>query len=872
MTAGLALSSMGIEYAIASGNLTKFEDVRHFGAAEYFQGDSFAVDTFDKKYSHEASVYYGEGGGYPSGLLAVETRKETPAEAMFRVAHSVSRHEPKHYQDKMCSIWFHMMWNRLMVAGGRIFYGAGIRPTKKGEYKVSLINCTTVGAKSDSLESIFNMGYEVAKVQSRGEGVGADITGFRPKGMPTNNAAKSTSGAVHWGEITDWSTGAVSQEGRRGALLISISGRHPEARGIFITVKSNLGKIQNANISIKIDDEMMQAYEKGETIELYWDDDEGVRHSFGMVDMREYMRDIAVNARDFAEPGVLFWTTAQLYSNSDALGDPEWEIVGVNACSEQPLNNLGQCTLAHSNWATLPVNKDKDGKVIYMDAYREARIRAQYVHWFLDTVVQMQIDQKRSALPEQERSLVALRRVGAGFTGMADFLIRAGVVYDSEEGAEVCGELAKAHCKGAYQSSVSLGGERGSFPANNPKIVNSLFMKHILAEKIISRDDVKLLRNVCSLTVAPVGTGSLMLQNYGSGIEPGFGSYRYRRSRAGGDWKWYFIVDPFVKAHCEEISGKPWPFSNEEEADPAMEEAIKSWLDENVSNDLVRPIKYINPGMKLKVMGRVQLWVDSAISVTFNLLDDATPEDIEAIYYGSWKQGLKGCSVYVYNDKNREPIIQWHRPVTYNFAPQTVTKAVHDAVKTNAVQEFMDGLTQEERSAYVDSKRPDRLPAEVIKRKGDGKKWYLTMAKDETGSRLREVFINTSDEREEHSFPVEVLSAIGNAMLQYGVPKAVVGTQLAKSAKDRDYLRLSRMLSISLGWNVPVGTIVEAIRKSVDNQLFVGSLLFQVVHLLEEHVAAPTGYQRRCLSCGSTDLLFEGGCVTCASCSSSKCG
>lgn len=842
-------SASELESAIAADALTRFDSVRAVSAENYFKGDAFAINSFKDKYAHPVSMYYGPDGACPlADVSADETRPETPAEAMYRVAHAVAAMEPTQAQaENMTAIWFHMLWNRVMVPGGRIFYGAGTRPTEDGEYKISLINCTTVGRLQDNIEAIYKAGYEVAKVQSRGEGVGVDITPLRPRGRKTNNAAKSTSGAVHWGELADWSTGAISQNGRRGALLISIEDHHPEAYSDFITVKSNLGKINNANISIKFTDTFMSAYENDAEFDLWWNDDKGRRHSYGKVSAREYMRKVAANACDFAEPGVLFWSTAQAYSNSDAIG---WPIVGVNACSEQALNHLGQCTLAHQNWGTLPATLP--------EALVECEARARRVHHFLDNVVELQIQQRRSALPEQHDSLEQLRRVGAGFSGVADWLIRAGIVYDSEEAVLAVGELARAHCVGGYANSIALGKERGPFPANKPEIVNSRFMKRMLAEGIVLPEDVKWLRNVCNLTIAPVGTGSIMLQNYGSGIEPGFGSWRYRRTRPAGDWKWYFIVDPFVKRECENLTGEAWPFTDEQEQDPAFEEAIKSWLDARIPQELVRPVKYIDASLKTRLMGEVQKYIDSAISVTFNLVD-AEPEDIERVYVESWRAKLKGCSVYVYKDTNREPIIQWTRPTTYNFEPKL-------EMKPEAV--VMDADTQKRHDAAA---RPDRLPGETITRQSEGKRWYFTLSTNPDTRELAELFIATSDEKQGHPVPKQVLSAIETLMLLNGVPEDVIATQRQKAKGDRDYLKLSRLVSVALRWQVPLASIVDAIKVSA-GELVVGSLLFHTVHLLEEYRVEPASYDRTCPACGSSELVFEAGCYSCASCNASKCG
>jgi ribonucleotide reductase alpha subunit len=1041
--------SLGEVLALGPSALTRFEDVRGIQARDYFLGDTLAINSFNEKYSHPISEYFGPGGGFPlEGVTDTDSRKETPAEAMFRVAHSIGRYAvappadmtvPDGWscQDWTTAVWFHMHWNRQMVYGGRPYFGAGTRSKK-----ISLINCTTVGQQGDSIEAIFNMGLQVAKVESRGEGVGGDITDLRPKHMPTSNAARSTSGAVHWGEIMDWATDHVSQNGRRGALLISIEDHHPDAYGDFITVKSDLNQIKNANISIKFSDEFMKAYENGGDFRLWWADEERKIHygytgrngewiSFGTPSARDYFAKVAKNAYDFAEPGVLFWDTAKAYSNSDAIsrwaGHERWNVVGVNACfpagtmvmtdqghfpieslvgrkvtiwdgkewktvdnfrkiaegqdtfritmaggmtvdatanhefilqdgsrkvladiepgdqlkwwnlmvdsysndkvdknfrykgydvvsvehaasdqdvycctvdgshsftlsnglvvgncSEQPMNHLGQCTLAHKNLATLPIVRGLTGTIMWEYTLAEARLRARFVHWLLDSIVEAQIQEKRYALPEQLESLIGLRRVGAGFSGGADFLALAGIAYDSEEGIEVMEALAKALCEGAYRNSVELGKALGAFPENNPGIADSLFMKHILAEGIIGHDEVKWLRNVCSLTIAPVGTGALMLQNYGSGIEGGFGPWHYRRSRASGEYIWYFKIDPFVKQNFLAITGIEWPYTEEQEQNPDMEGAIKSFLDYNVPEGLIRPIRYVDPFMKLRMMGAVQKWIDSAISVTFNLEGETCDyEDVEKIYYEGWKQKLKGVSVYVYNDSNREPIIQWVRPTTYNFAPKVSSESINMTLTTPGTKEevvntFLAKLTDGQRDRYARAKRPERLEAETVIRKGEGKKWYFTLSKQD--GHLAEVFVNTSDTNEEHPIHQGVIDHLAALMVQdRDIPKAVLDTQVAKSHRDkeRDYMLLCRMISIALRWEVPVSEVVQAIRtglKSYNKELVVGTLLFHLVHLLEEYVVAPAGYRRTCTSCGGSNVESVAGCMTCLDCGGSKCG
>jgi ribonucleoside-diphosphate reductase alpha chain len=868
------LDQRTLEQLLADGwqTATKMADVRHITAEELFDGDQFAIDSFKNKYAHKLGMYYGPGGK-GEGLLGDDEdweRKENPAEAMFRAAHATSAHRAEaaygNDRDEKVAVRFHCYWNRLSVLGGRVYYGAGTRPAPDGQHKISLVNCTTMPRVEDNLESIWEVARKISKVQSRGEGVGVGLGRLRPKGMGTYNSARTTSGAVHWGGLFDKATELTSQEGRRGALLIDITDNHPEAFTEFVTVKSDLGAIQNANISIKISDKFMAAYESEGRFQQWWEDGQGVTHQFDNIEARPAMRRLSANAQVYAEPGLLFWDTAKRYSNSNFLGKPEFEIEGVNACSEQSLNADGQCTLGHTNCATLPTSSKEA-------ACREMRLRAWWMAETLDDVLETQIREGRSPSPEAHRSATQLRRIGAGYSGFADLLILLGIAYDSEEAIQFAEQLGRAHIEGCYQSSVAMGKKLGSFPALDAgKIQGSAFIQHVLREGVVSVEDLSHMRNVCLGTVAPVGSGAGMLQNYGSGCEPGFGSWMYRRQRTSGEYVWYFVINPFIKRNWTALTGEVWPFTNEQEADPSNEGMIKKWIDDRVDPSLVKPPEAVDPFLKVKLIAAMQRWIDSAISVTFSMVD-VSPEEVEEIYYQSWKQGLKGCSVYVYNSKNREPIIQWKRPVTFNFAPKKEAPAIlgDASSKGEAVKAFMASLTEPQRARYLASKRPDSMPAKVVKRGGEGKKWYFTLCRDSEGGPLKEFFINTSDENQGHSVKDAIFEAVRAAMAASDVPEALVEAQWKKSAGDRDYIRLSRMMSIALRWGVPVFDLMAAVREAANGGLTAGSLIFHVIHLLEEYAECPTGY-RKCGDCGSEDLVFDSGCYSCASCGSSKCG
>lgn len=641
---------------------------------DFFNGDEFARMQFNKKYAQEG---------------------EDVNDVFNRVVNYAVSVEPETDAAYWRNIWFNMMSHKEFLPGGRILAGAGI------DSKVSLINCTTVALSKDrngneidpdSIEAIFEAAYMFAKVQSRGEGVGIDVSNLRPKNVKTNNAAKSSTGAVSWMELYSWVTGTISQTGRRGASLISIDVSHPDVED-FIRVKSEntdwfsrlenikslvnnaeiiteleelqtiidqLQKVKYSNISVRLTDDFMFAYNNGIDWVLHWGDE------VKKVDARKLMKLIAEQSYNYAEPGVLFWDTSVRLSNSDAVGYP---VVGLNACSEQVLSHGSSCTLSNINLAAIPgyLNEEEEGEWL-------RNVAAAVLH-FLDNIVECQIRDERSGLKVQIDDLSNLRRVGVGFTGLGDYFFKRGIQYDSKLAIETAGRLMKEIMIGAYGESARLAKIRGSYKAfdfeklNNGKSFYSQLIAGKMDQRIkeVSGYDIKEgMRNVCCLTVPPVGTGSIILGS-SSGVEPIFNTYYWRRTRNTPEinpdgtpypyeWHWSLIIHPLVSEELGDVL-----------ANKTDREKI-SIIDDYYKDKFV-PATDISPIRKVHLMSEIQRYNDSSISVTYNMSKSKDSiEDIEAVYAEAHRCGLKGVAVYVDDDKNREPILQIKRPKSYNLS------------------------------------------------------------------------------------------------------------------------------------------------------------------------------------------------------------
>lgn len=498
--------------------------------------------------------------------------------------------------------------------GGRILSNRGLN--KQGR-KVTYSNCYVIAPPEDEIESIFECAKKLARTYSYGGGCGVDISKLSPRGAKINNAAKETSGAVSFMELYSLVTALIGQNGRRGALMISIDCSHPDVAE-FIELKTDLDKVTKANISIRIHEDFMEAVKKNEEYLLHYTRETTGEVIEKRVNARELFRRIAETNWDYAEPGALFWdriTGWNLLSNTK-----EFSYAGVNPCAEEPLPAGGSCLLGSVNLAQFVENPFTDEAFFDFDGFKlcvQASVKA------LNEVLEEGLP--LHPLPEQRESVAQWRQIGLGIMGLADALIKLGLTYGEEDAVKMCDKIGFAMADTAIAASAKLAKEQGAFPqCKVEEIMETPYFLANTTEK--TRELVRKhgLRNSQLLTIAPTGTLSTMLGISG-GIEPVYANYYERKTESlhGADvyYKVYTkIVESYMKEH-------------------------------NLTDDKQLP-DYFVTAMTLDYRQRIDMqsiWqrhIDASISSTVNVPESFTVEETESLYMYAFEQGLKGITIF----------------------------------------------------------------------------------------------------------------------------------------------------------------------------------------------------------------------------------
>jgi ribonucleoside-diphosphate reductase alpha chain len=571
---------------------------------EFFDGDELRARVFIEKYALRSDD--GE-------LLEL-----TPREMWRRVAREIASVERT---PELQSLWErNFLWlleDFRFIPGGRIMHGAG------NPRKVTLLNCYVIPIKDDSLEAIFDAAKEAARTYSYGGGVGCDISILRPKGAPVNNAARTSTGAVSFMELYSLVTGTIGQAGRRGALMITIQDSHPDVLD-FIELKRDpeRQRVRYANISVKVSDELMKAVEADGEFTLRFEN-EVVKRIERKIRARELWNKLVQAAWECAEPGVIFWDTVVRESTTQYGG---MEVITTNPCSEIPLEPYGCCDLGNINLSKFVLNPfTKDAVVDWVNLEKTARFAVR----FLDNVLDYAAD--RHPLPQQREASLRSRRIGVGFTGLADMLCMLRLRYDSDSAIEFVDKLFERIKNIVYDESVNLAIEKGSFPAFDlEKHLSSPFIQR-LDERVIERIKKHGLRNAACLTVPPVGSGAI-LAGTTSGIEPIF-SFSYIRRSESLSQEEFKVYHPLVKEYM-----KRFGIDDEEKLPPFFVTAHQ-----------------IEPEMRVRMQATIQRHIDHSISSTVNLPHDISVEEVSKIYILAWKLGCKGITVY--REGSREGVL-----------------------------------------------------------------------------------------------------------------------------------------------------------------------------------------------------------------------
>ncbi len=728
-------------------------------------------------------------------------------------------------------------------------------------------NCYVLPIKDDSIESIFDWLREAARTYSMGGGVGGDISVLRPRGAPVNNAARSSTGAVSFMELMSLTTGTIGQSGRRGALMITIADNHPDVLD-FIKVKRNLDKVRYANISVRISDGFMRAVEADESWDLIFANEKTTFNR--TVRAREVWNELIKGARDFAEPGVIFWDAVKRWSTSEYSG---MEVLTTNPCSEIPLDPYNACDLGNLSLTRFVDNAFTPQARVNWDTLEPA---LRYATRFLDNVLDYNAD--RHPLPQQKEASLRSRRIGVGFTGLGDMLIQLGLKYDTEEAIAFTDELFDRIKHVVYDESANLAGEKGAFPAYDPvRHFQSPFMQTLRPE-LLDRIHRHGLRNVALLTVPPVGSGAA-LAGVTSGIEPIFDLSYIRRSESLSQ-ETFKVYHPLVRQYMQQMG-----IEDEKDLPPHFVTA-----------------HHIQGGMRVRMQAAIQKHIDHSISSTVNLPADVSIEEVEHIYFLAWKLGLKGITVY--RESSRQGIL-----ITAEQAKAsglTVPAAAPTGVAAGQAGAAPAAVSAAAAESAAPRPRPKVTSGRTERIETPRGRIYVVVNEDEMG--VCEVFV--------HSFDVEA-EAIGrltSLALRAGVDSREVIEQLWRVQSKEVALDRS-----SDGTVVRVTTIAQAVAlglgRALYGETFRPDKAFPRADILPEPVRSqrqerlsferepapaqghgeagsggnggvetagngdfstrlagdfPLEFAGICPDCGAT-LIHENGCATCRSCGYAKC-
>ena len=611
-------------------------------------------------------------------------------------------------------------------------------------------NCYVIPVRDDSIESIFDWMREAARTYSLGGGVGTDLSVLRPRGAPVNNAARSSTGSVSFMELFSLTTGTIGQSGRRGALMITIADSHPDVLD-FVKVKRNLTKVRYANISVRVSDEFMRAVESDREFPLGFANEHA--EVSRMIRARDLWSELIKGARDYAEPGLIFWDQIKYWSTSEYNG---MGVITTNPCSEIPLEPYGNCCLGNVNMACFV--SDPFGAQPRVDWERlEPALRA--ATRFLDNVLDYNAD--KHPLPAQKAASLKSRRIGVGFTGLGDMLIKLGLKYDTDEAVGFVDQLFERIKNVVYDESVNLACEKGVFPAYDAdKHLAGRFVA-TLQPPVLERIRRHGLRNVALLTVPPVGSGAA-LAGVTSGIEPIFDRAYVRRSESLSQ-ETFKVYHPLVREYMAR-------FEVEREEDLPL---------------FFVTAHQIKPEMRVKMQAAIQKHIDHSISSTVNLPRDATLEDVERVYLLAWKLGAKGITVY--RESSREGILITEEQAAAQSAPATPVV--------------------EERRAATPRPRPKVTAGRTERVETPRGRIYVVVNEDEWG--VCEVFVHSLD------VEAEGVGRLASLALRGGIdPREVIEQLWRVQSKEVAFDRSSN------GTVVRVTTIAQAVALALGRALY----------------------------------------------------
>lgn len=830
---------------------------------DYFTGDELAAKVWVNKYALKDAF----GNIY----------EESPNDMHHRLASEIARVEKKYpnplSEQELFDLFDHF---RYIVPQGSPMTGIG------NDYQIALLsNCFVIGldGQADSYGAIIRIDEEQVQLMKRRGGVGHDLSHIRPKGSPVKNSALTSTGLVPFMERYSNSTREVAQDGRRGALMLSVSIKHPDSEA-FIDAKMTEGKVTGANVSVKIDDDFMNAAVNGGTYKQQYPIDSDSPVYVKDIDASGLWKKIIHNAWKSAEPGVLFWDTILRESVPDCYADLGFRTVSTNPCGEIPLCPYDSCRLLAINLYSYVVNPFTPDAYFDYDLFKKHVGLAQRI---MDDIIDLESEKIEMILakidsdPESmevrqterhlwekiQRKTLQGRRTGVGITAEGDMIAALGLRYGTEEATDCAELIQKTLALAAYRSSVMLAKERGAFEIFDAKREekNPFINRLREADPALYEDMLKYgRRNIACLTIAPTGTTSLMTQTT-SGIEPVFLPVYKRRRKVNpndsearvdfvdetGDAFEEYIV--FHHKFVTWMQANGYSASKKYTQEEVEELVAKSPYYKATSND-------VDWLQKVRMQGRIQKWVDHSISVTINLPNDVSEELVDSLYVEAWRCGCKGCTVY--RDGSRSGVL-------------IATDKKKKKEDCNCMQ-----------PPVIVSTRPRELDADVVKFQNNREKWIAFVGL--LNGRPYEIFTGLADDDEGIMLPKNVSKGTiiksydedGNKHYDFQF-KNKRGYKMTIEGLDGkfnpEYWNYAKLISGVLRYGMPIDQVIKLVQGMELNSESINTWKNGVERALKKYL--PNGMEakgQKCPNCGLETLIYQEGCLICTNCGASKCG
>ncbi len=835
---------------------------------KYFDGDELAARVWVSKYALKDSF----GNIY----------EQTPDDMHHRIAAEIARIESK-YPNPMSEeeVFSYLKDFRYIIPQGSPMTGIG------NHFQVSsLSNCFVIGldGNPDSYGGIIRVDEEQVQLMKRRGGVGHDLSHIRPKGTPVKNSALTSTGLVPFMERYSNSTREVAQDGRRGALMLTVSIKHPDSES-FVDAKMEEGKVTGANVSVRIDDDFMRAATEGHVYRQQYPVDSDNPEIVKEIDAKAFWGKIIHNAWKSAEPGVLFWDTISRESVPDCYADLGFRTISTNPCGEIPLCPYDSCRLLAINLYSYVKNPFTPEAEFDFELFSKHVAKAQRI---MDDIIDLEAEkidaiiEKIESDPETEevkhpehylwekirRKTLQGRRTGVGTTAEGDMIAAMGLKYGTPEATDFSERVHRQLAIAAYGSSVDMAAERGAFEifdaareANNPYILRLKEAAPEMYERMVKNGR----RNIACLTIAPTGTTSLMTRT-SSGIEPVFMPvYKRRRKITPSDTEARVdFVDETGEQFEEYIVYHPkfidWMKIN---GIPVRDDYTQEELDALVARSpyagaTANDVDWLE---KVRMQGRIQKWVDHSISVTINLPADVSEELVNRLYVEAWRSGCKGCTVY--REGSRSGVL-----VSLQKSKKSDDKNAATPTPTIIPQHVI--------------KRPIELEADVVRFQNNKEKWIAFVGL--LDGKPYEIFTGLADDEDgifcpksvSHGKIIKAVNPDGTKRYDFQFVNKRGYKTTIEGLSDKfnpEYWNYAKLISGVLRYGMPIDQVLKLVAGLELDSQSINTWKMGVERALKKYIPNGTNLSgQKCPNCGQETLVYQEGCLICTSCGTSKCG